>query len=558
MAYLEAINGPLTGTQYPLDRPRLRLGRHPNCDVVLDSGGSVSRYHAEITEQGDLFFVQDSNSRNGTFVNGRMIAKRERLYDDDRVQICDLVFVFHDARPAARRPATEGTFPISAVLVDESDPTSSSIMSRLEVSSAGRHLHVQTSADVKLQAMIELAEGLAKSLSVDDVLPPVLDSLFKIFLQADQGFIVLVNDDGKWEPRCTRFRRPSGDHVRISRSIIDHVMAEREAIISADAADDSRFELSESIANFRIRSFMCVPLIDAENRVLGALQIDAVDSQTRFGEKDLELGVSVASQAAIAIQRARLHDEAMQTRAIQAELDLARQVQLSVLPEEKPVVPGYEFYDYYRAANTIGGDYFDYVQLPDGRLAAIVADVSGHGIAAAMVMARLASETKFCLATIDDPCEVMSRINNLLCVNNSDGRFVTMVLVVLDPRTHELTILNAGHSSPLLRHPDGRVESLPRDHAGMILGVLEDTPYEAMTHALAPGNSITLFTDGIVEAMHPDGSQYGDERLAKQLSHHPSAEVSVLGEQIIRDVGNFIGNGVQTDDICLVSLRRLA
>ncbi len=557
MAHLEAINGPLTGTQYALDRPRVRLGRHPNCDVVLDSGGSVSRYHAEITEQGDLYFVQDSNSRNGTFVNGRMIAKRERLYDEDRVQICDLVFVFHDASPTAHRPATEGAFPISAVVVDETDQTSSSIMSRLEVSSAGRHLHVQTSADVKLQAMIELADGLAKSLSVDDVLPPVLDSLFKIFLQADQGFIVLVNDEGTWEPRCTRFRRTSNDNVRISRSIIDHVMAQREAIISADAADDSRFELSESIANFRIRSFMCVPLIDLENHVLGAVQIDAVDSQTRFGEKDLELGASVASQAAIAIQRARLHDEALQSRALQAELDLARQVQLSVLPEEKPVLPGYEFYDYYRAANTIGGDYFDYVQLPDGRLAAIVADVSGHGIAAAMVMARLASETKFCLATIDDPCKVMSRINNLLCANNSDGRFVTMVLVVLDPRTHELTVLNAGHSSPLLRHTDGKVESLPRDHAGMILGVLEDTPYESMTHSLARGHSITLFTDGIIEAMHPDGSQYGDDRLVGQLSHHPDADASSLGEQIIRDVGNFIGNGVQTDDICLVCIRRV-
>jgi len=557
MAHLEATNGTQSGVEFDVERPRTRIGRHPDCELLVDSGGSVSRFHAEITRQDGVFYVADSQSRNGTYVNGRLADGKERLFDQDRIQICDLVFVFVDDRLDAKRSGQDSAFPITAVLVEDTDPAPSSIMSRLEVSTSGRHLHLQSSADAKLRAMMELTDSLAHSLSVDEVLSPVLDSLFKIFLQADQGFIVLQTDKGVWQPRCTHFRRESNENVRISRSIVNHVMEKREAILSADAADDSRFDLSESIASFRIRSFMCVPLIDTEGHVVGAVQIDSIDSQTQFEEKDLELAVSVATQAAIAIQRASLHDQAIRTQAVEAELDLARQVQLSLLPVDRPTIDGYEFFDYYRAANKIGGDYFDYVALPDGRLAAIVADVSGHGIAAAMVMTKLAAEARFCLATISQPGEVVARLNNLLCANGVEDRFVTMVMLVLNPNSHELTVVNAGHSSPVVRNSEGNVESLPHDHAGLILGVMEDASYEPLVYQLQPGDAVTIFTDGIIEAMDPDGSQYGDDRLKERITKDGNEGVESLGRHVIDDVAEFVGDGVQTDDVCLVCLKRL-
>ncbi|MEM7315218.1 MAG: SpoIIE family protein phosphatase [Planctomycetota bacterium] len=559
MANLVVQNGPNAGTEYTVDSPKIRLGRHPECEVIVDSGGSVSRFHAEITDREGNFYVEDSGSRNGTFVNNQMIKQPQRLFNADRIQICDLVFVFHDARPESRRPssAISSAFPISAVMVEHSD-NQSSIMSRLEVSSQGRNLHVRAGADVKLKAMMELADNLANSLSVEDVLAPALDSLFKIFLPADQGFIVLGQPEGQWQCCCTRFRHPSNDQVKISRSIIEHVMTKQEAILSHDASDDSRFDMSESIANFRIRSFMCAPLIDTTGNVLGAIQIDAIESNDHFREEDLELMVSIASQAAIAIQRAQLHDEAIKARAIQSELDLARTVQLGLLPESDPDIPTYEFFNYYKAANKIGGDFYTFEPLPDGRIAIMLADVSGHGVAAAMVMVKLATEVRVCLATTTDPATIVGRLNQLMCT--VEDLFVTMVLAVLNPESNELEIVVAGHDCPLVRKSDGSTTQMPRivdgvRKAGVILGMSESAKYDSMKLTLDAGESVVVFTDGIPEAENPEGNPYQISRIIERLTEQ-HADVAAMGERIINDLTEYRGTNDQADDICLVCVRR--
>ncbi len=553
MAHLEAANGSSIGTKYDLVGEQCRLGRHPDCEVLIDSGGSVSRFHAEIRRQEGTFFLKDCESRNGTFVNGQMIEGEEKLYDQDLIQICDLVFEFCDEKTTPRPQATTG-FPIS-VVDDQAVDTEASIMSRLEISGTGSLVHVRATADTKLKAMMELTESLGKVLTVDAVLPPVLQSLFKVFLQADDGVIVLRDESGNWEPRFWQSRRETEERVRVSRSIMNHVMTQREGILSRDAADDSRFNMSESIASLRIRSFMCVPLVDTENVVIGALQVDAVDSKDTFSEEDLELLAAVASQAAIAIGRAQLHDKSVEVQRIESELELARRVQLQLLPKSNPIIAAYDFFSHYKAANKIGGDYYDFVRLPDARLAMLLADVSGHGVAAAMQMAKLSADAKFCLATIDDPAEVMAKLNQLLCDDDIDGRFVTMIMMILSPLDSELTILNAGHSNPLLKKSNGEVVELPNKHAGPLLGVVDGATYGVAKQVLGLNESLTIFTDGLFEAMKSDGSQYGEARLAKQLAS-ASGTAEDLGQSIIQDIEEFLGDSSQTDDICMLTIRR--
>jgi serine phosphatase RsbU (regulator of sigma subunit) len=556
MAQLRVAVGPHAGKLYDLNRPVTVMGRHPNCDIVVDAS-SVSRYHAQVLARDNGFYVEDLKSRNGTFVNEQRIENQRQLVDLDHVRICDLVFVFHDQTPPDSTLATEVARPgVAAVLIDD-DPekTKSSIMSKLDISADGKHMHISVSADVKLQAFLELANSLGRSLSLDDVLPPVLESLFKIFLQADRGFIVFRRQDGLLEPRCTRFRRGQDEMIRISRTIINRVMDDRQAILSADATGDSRFALTESIAQFQIRSFMCAPLIDSEGRVLGAVQIDTLDPQREFRDKDLEILAGVASQAAMAIRMAQLHEAALERQAVQRDLELARQVQMRLLPQRQPEVPGYEFFDYYRAANQIGGDYFDYVRLPDGRTAVIVADVSGHGIAAALSMTKLAAEARFCLATIARPGDVLQHLNRLLCDDGVEDRFVTMVLVVLQPTTHELTIVNAGHLPPLCRRARGQIEPLAADLGGVPLGIDKDACYPQAVQTLQPGEMVALSTDGITEAMNEAGEQYGAERLDCHL-REPCPDLLSFGNHLIDSVREFVGDRPQSDDICLVCLRR--
>src|SRR5262249_165622 len=296
---------------------------------------------------------------------------------------------------------------------DEGKTTSSTIMSKLEVSSSSRGVSISASPEVKLRAMIEIMQSLGgQALSLDEVLPRVLKSLFQIFVQADRGFGVIQPPDGKLIPRWVRLRRDdANDTLRISRTIIRHVMDSKEAILSADAATDERFEMSQSIADFRIRSMMCAPLLDSEGRAFGALQIDTLDQRQRFTKDDLELLVSTASQAALAIQQAQLHEQALRQKELERDLQLATQVQHGFLPDHRPELAGYDFFDYYQPASQVGGDYFDYIELPDGRVGVVVADVVGHGVAAALLMAKLSAETRFVLFSEPTPAAAVTRLN---------------------------------------------------------------------------------------------------------------------------------------------------
>ncbi len=190
-------------------------------------------------------------------------------------------------------------------------------------------------------------------------------------------------------------------------------------------------------------------MIGLDGEPLGVIQIDTLNQRARFTDQDLEVLATVASQAAVSIDNAKMHEQVMAQRAMQRDLELARRMQRSLLPSKPPQVPGYFFFDYYQAARQVGGDYYDYVQLPGGRYAVIVGDVAGKGVPAALLMARLSSDVRFSLASESDPAKALQRINEGFARNDWQDRFVTMLAAVLNPTTSELTIVNAGHMAPL-------------------------------------------------------------------------------------------------------------
>jgi serine phosphatase RsbU (regulator of sigma subunit) len=563
MYFLVANNGPQAGRRYELKGEKAILGRHPDCDVHIEVG-AVSRNHCQVIHDGPHFYVEDLGSRNGTFINddSDKIQGRRQLKPGDIVRVCEVHFTFGfdttlPGRPTDPLPKMVDGAGLGVTLADDEGHTpSSTIMSKLDVSSSSRGvLHVSASAEVKLAAMVEITQSLNRVLSLDEVLPQVLKSLFKIFVQADRGFIVMGTPDGKLIPRWVRLRREdSNDTLRISRTIVRHVMEEREAILSADAASDDRFEMSQSIADFRIRSMMCAPLMDSEGKAFGALQIDTVDQRQRFTKEDLELLVSAASQAAIAIQNAQLHEQALRQRELERDMKLAHEVQHGFLPEERPKPPGYEFFDYYQPASQIGGDYFDYITMPDGRVAIVVADVVGHGVAAALLMAKLSAETKFSLYSEHTPAAAVTKLNERLCQSNIQ-RFVTMILVVLDPASHHAVIVNAGHMAPLHRRANGKIEEPGEDKSGLPLGVTDSLGYEQSETDIGPGDVVMLFTDGINESIDAQGVFYTIDRLRDQMKNH-SGGPAQIGGAIVEDVRRFHDKAPQNDDMCLVCFGR--
>jgi len=391
-------------------------------------------------------------------------------------------------------------------------------------------------------------------LKLDEVLPKVLDSLFKIFMQADRGFIGLLDDSGKLVPRWSKLRRDGDESIRVSRTIVKKVMDTKEAILSADATNDSQFQMSQSIVDFRIRSMMCAPLIDSSDNVIGVIQIDTMDQRKRFQQEDLELLVSIAVQAAFAIDNAQLHDKALKQQEVVRDLKLAQEVQKAFLPDATPAIPGYEFWSFYQPMQQIGGDYYDYVSLPDGRTAVIVADVVGHGVAAAMLMAKLSSEARFSLASETQVSAAINRLNDRMSRLQLD-RFATLVMVVLNPQTHEAVVVNAGHMAPIHRHIDRSISEPGDEAGGLPLGIMEGYEYQQTSIQLKPGESLVMYTDGVNEAANRDGQQFSIERLRNHVRKSDGSPAQI-GKTVRAAVFKFLDGKLQDDDMCLVCLRR--
>jgi serine phosphatase RsbU (regulator of sigma subunit) len=385
-----------------------------------------------------------------------------------------------------------------------------------------------------------------------------LDNLFAIFIQADRGFIVLQDKKtSRLVPAAVKHRREEdAEQIRISRTIVNGVITSKEAILSADAATDSRFDMAQSIVDFQIHSMMCAPLIGSESKVLGVLQIDTTDQRHRFTPEDLEVLAAVACQAAVAVENAQLHEIRIQEEGLERELTLARKIQRGFLPSAPPEVEGYEFFDFYDPARYLGGDYFDYVALPGGRLAVILADVSGKGVAASLLMAVLSAQTRFCLASEPTPAQSIAKLNQVFCDSAWEDRFVTMIAAILDPATHEVTLVNAGHMAPLLRHADGRVEDVGQEASGLPVGVADGMEYDEFVVKLEAGDSLTLYTDGIPDALNANEEFYGTERLLENLRTASIDGVVAMGKQILDDVKRFAGQQAQSDDMCVTIFGR--
>ena len=536
------------------------IGRHPECTIVVEAG-AVSRFHAKVIRHGDEFSVEDAGSRNGTYLNGELLQGPQPLREGDRIRISDVEFIFHhEAVPEFARPSdSEVTFEganFGIMMVEDSDSTEQLSAARVEYRSSVDGLKMTATPEAKLEALMRINSNLSNALGLDEVLPKVLESLFMIFPSADRGFVVMQNEDGEIVPQWVKNRQKTDETetVRISRTIIRKVMESGQAILSLDATEDSRFDSSESIADFSIRSMICAPLCDGSGKAFGALQIDSTQGRGQFKEGDVDLLAGVATQAGVVINNARMHEQALVQREVEQDLKLAIDVQQAFLPQEPPVVEGYRFGSYYKAAHHIGGDYFDYISLPDGRCAVVVADVVGHGVAAAMFMAKLSAETRFCLASDANLARAIERLNDRMSSLQVD-RFITFLLLVVDPSSEMATIVNAGHMPPIVRTASDESISEPgEEESGLPIAIDTGMDYEAVDFKMSRGDVAVMYTDGINEAMNAEDEEFGMERMRDLTSQGGDADT--IAKRIVDGVLDFVGTTPPFDDMCIVVIER--
>ena len=308
--------------------------------------------------------------------------------------------------------------------------------------------------------------------------------------------------------------------------------------------------------DFQIRSIMCAPLINSREESIGVIQLDTLRQTIAFGEEDLEMFVTVAMQASLAIQKSDLFSLQKKTQDLRKDLSLAHELQRRFLPQRAPDIDGYEFFSWYRPMQQVGGDYFDYIVLDNDRVAIVVADVVGHGITAALLMAKVSAESRFALATEPDPIAAVKRMNENLSSLHID-RFVTLALILIDSKTHSATVVNAGHMPPILRKASGKsLTSIAVEEAGVPLGVMDDFDYESTQVVLEPGDSLLLYTDGVNEAMDKDGKQLTTAGMIEDIQISQTTTPETIGQSVCESVSRHVGETDMIDDACLVCVGR--
>jgi serine phosphatase RsbU (regulator of sigma subunit) len=535
MPWLVMFDGEMPLRAFDLDREVTILGRGAVCDIPLEDH-QVSYRHARIVRTGEGYLIEDLGSTNGTRVGDHDLTGKVRLRDGDRIEIGATRFAFSDRSTVVK----------SAVAVSRD--------------AAEQDLRVQPEA--KLRALLEIARALGGTIGLDGVLARILEALLGILPRAERGFILLKGAGAdELALRASLARQAETGPPLFSRTIFRHVTTESQAVLCEDAGTDPRFFSSPSVQASRIRTFICAPLLDRSGAPLGVLQVDTRDERGRFDADDLGLVAAVAGPISVAIDNARLHEIAIAQAALEREARDARDVQLALVPEQPPSVPGYHFWHFYEPAHYVGGDYFDYHPLdrdetPPGRCAVAIGDVSGKGMPAALLMSRLSSEVRLLLLTEPDLVQLVERLNRDLCRSKLADRFITFLLVVLDAGRNELALVNAGHLSPLIRRSDGRVEEIGVDRSGFPLGIDLDASYQPQTVPLGPRELMVLYTDGIIDAgIGREAGGFGIQRLGQALAQAPPG-VEPAGTAILEAVRCHHSGHDQFDDMTLICFGR--
>jgi sigma-B regulation protein RsbU (phosphoserine phosphatase) len=515
----------------PLDKPSFTIGRRSETDLRL-AGGDISRVHAEILVEDGARVLVDRQSRFGTFVNDERID-RHRLLHGDRIRFgnskdVEIVYAAGADAPSAEKSAA--------------------------------------SAATELRQMAALLEGLRALGSgrvLDEVLALVLDSAIEV-TGAERGFIMLATRDGELEFTIARARGKvtlSGRTFATSRKIPEQVFATGELLVVEDLLDDQLAPLHTGTVALGIRHVLCTPLrlvryverADEKpaDQTIGVLYLDSRERASLRSAASRSALETLSAEAALAIENARLYRQALDKAKFEQDLKVAAAIQRALLPQARFDGRFCTALGSSSPCLAVGGDFFDYVDLPTGQFGFIVGDVAGKGspaaLLAAAVLGMFSAESTYQVS----PASVVARLNRGLFRRAIENKFLTAFYGILAP-DGALTFSNAGHNAPVLVSASGlrRLET-----GGLVLGLFEHAAFEEETVVLQPGDFVVAFSDGVTEAFDAAGEEYTDDRLLASIERHRNDAPQALLDGLLADVKAFAGDATQNDDLTLVMVR---
>lgn len=551
---------------FPLGRLRITIGRSARNDLCIPDP-FASRVHAEVRREGDQYILQDLGSANGTLYNGSTVESVVPLVPGGRIQIGETEIVFDDGGVDPGLNATMitdpniiGPVPEATIALNSADRTTSGLLEAIEGARTQPDSDARIKRVTRQSDLLALISKVGVTLLASATLSETLQQIAGLVFEAvpAERCSIMMRDEASEELKVAvaRLRDRVGDvgEIRVSRTIMEEVVGKGKSVLTSDAQHDPRF-MSSTMTLQGIRSVLAVPLGVGE-KVFGIIYADSPIAEARFTEDHLKVLTTLASVAAIRVENARLLEEQLDRERLEHELQLASEIQQRFQPSAAPHVAGYELQGISFPCYEIGGDYYDFIKRADGRMIIALGDVSGKGTAAALLMSSLHAAVHAQASAHSSLSETISAVNKYLAENIPSNRFVTLFYAELDPLTGALAFINAGHNPPLIVHSAGTVENL--SSGGLPLGILPDSPYREGRTLLQPGDVLVIYSDGVSEAVNPQGEEFGAQRLHSVVGLNIERSASGIRDRIESALTKFAQGTPAADDITLVIVKRQA
>jgi len=406
----------------------------------------------------------------------------------------------------------------------------------------------------KLGRLIEATKSVNSTLELGKLLNVILETALGV-VDGDRGTVYLL-DEQKQELWSRVLKGEEDIEIRLplGKGIAGYVAATGDTLNIPEAYFDSRFNPEvDRTTGYHTHSILCMPMRNNSGKIIGALQL-LNKRNGPFTQEDESFIDALSVHAAIAVENARLYEKERERIKMQKELLAAREVQMNLIPKEMPAIPGFDFAACTIPAQEVGGDLFDFIPTPRGRLAFCLGDVSGKGLPASLLMANVQATIRNQVASNADPSHALTHANKLLYRNTGSEKFVTLFYAVLEAPSGTVAYSNAGHEAPFLIDANGQTTRLTV--GGLVLGIMEDVEYEEAVIRLSRGDLLVLCSDGITEALNAEGELFGSERTLALLRDHRDKSARQILDLLIAAIREYAGPMKQADDITLVIVKR--
>jgi phosphoserine phosphatase RsbU/P len=526
------------------------IGRKPENDFPIPHK-TVSRKHAqiEVSANGKICSLTDLGSHNGTTVNNLSIKSTIKVLPGDTIQFGQTEFQISEADQSDQLQT-----PMPKTKLASVDPQQSVVMS---IDETMRPLpRKATDLPDLLPTILQMAKLTGLADSKDELLDRCLKMISRV-IPAERYVILFVSEDQDdvYTAASLIPDKSNPSELQLSRTIINEIITNKTSVLISDAKADPRFAEKKSIVMSEIKSAIAVPLFD-EGKVLGVLYADTTNPLHSYSDDYLRVFAIFGNITASRLLNYSLLQERQAKEVLDAELKKAATIQRSLLISKVPEIDGYKIDAFLEQSRSVGGDLYDIKCLNDGRVLILIADVSGKGMGASLLMSNILAAFRILYEEKEfNLIDAVSKVSNGLCEYNKTSNFATLFVGLLDPTNNTLNYVNAGHNPPLHVSQDGQLQFL--EATGMMIGAFDFATWEEKTLELASNDLIYMFTDGVTEADRTgEGDQFEDENLERIIVSIKDKSTGEINEVIMREINEFMGDAPRSDDITMITLKR--